>query len=60
MNYGAVDAFPAPAPAGTYGTSLDVFNGLAPNGTWRLYVVDDQANDVGAIGAGWVLTITTQ
>jgi len=59
-NYGATDAFAAPAPGGTYGTSLNVFNGLAPNGAWRLFIVDDQAVDVGSIGAGWVLTITTQ
>jgi subtilisin-like proprotein convertase family protein len=59
VNYGAVDPFPAPAPAGNYGTSLAVFNGLAANGTWRLYVVDDAGADVGTL-AGWVLTITTQ
>ncbi|MBA3956565.1 MAG: hypothetical protein H0X58_07870, partial [Acidimicrobiia bacterium] len=31
-----VDASPAPAPA-IGGTSLDVFNGKDPNGTWSLY-----------------------
>jgi subtilisin-like proprotein convertase family protein len=59
VNYGTGDAFAAPAPGGTYGTTLDAFNGLAPNGTWSLYVVDDEGNDVGTV-AGWVLTITAQ
>jgi hypothetical protein len=58
-NIGAADAFPAPAPGGAYGTSLTAFNGLSPNGTWRLYVVDDEGSDVGAM-TGWVLTLTTQ
>ena len=60
VNYGATDVFPAPAPAGTYGTSLNVFNGLAPNGTWRLYIVDDRVSNAGSMALGWVLTITTQ
>jgi subtilisin-like proprotein convertase family protein len=59
-NYGTTDTFPAPAPAGSYGTNLGIFNGLAPNGTWRLYVVDDAAADLGALAQGWVLTIATQ
>ncbi len=58
-NIGAADAFPAPAPGGVYGTSLTAFNGLSPNGTWRLYVVDDEGSDAGSM-TGWVLTVTTQ
>lgn len=58
-NYGTTDSFPAPAPAGSYGTSLDAFNGLAPNGTWRLYIVDDAGQDAGSLAQGWVLTIAT-
>jgi hypothetical protein len=52
------DAFPAPAPAGPYGAALSVFNGIDPNGTWNLYVVDDEGNDFGSIGAGWSLDFT--
>lgn len=60
VNYGSGDSLPAPAPSGTYEANLAIFNGLNPNGTWRLYVADDAAADVGSIANGWVLTITTQ
>ncbi len=59
-NYGSGDAFPAPAPASPYGTTLSVFNGINPNGTWSLYVADDTASDVGNINGGWRLSIATQ
>jgi subtilisin-like proprotein convertase family protein len=52
------DVFPAPAPAGPYGAALSVFNGIDPNGTWNLYVVDDEGNDYGSIGGGWSLDFT--
>jgi hypothetical protein len=55
------DTFTAPAPAGPYQPSLTAFNGVDPNGTWSLYVVDDNADgsttDVGSID-DWSLTIS--
>jgi hypothetical protein len=56
---GELDTFPGPAPAGPYAAPLSVFNGLSANGAWSLYVVDDAANDLGNIAAGWSLSITT-
>jgi Ca2+-binding RTX toxin-like protein len=35
-----IDTFPLPAPA-PGGKVLSFFNGIAPNGTWNLYMVDD-------------------
>ena len=52
------DTFPAPAHAGEHGAALSVFNGIDPNGTWNLYVVDDDGNDYGSIGGGWSLDFT--
>ncbi|HUS15488.1 MAG TPA: S-layer homology domain-containing protein, partial [Chloroflexia bacterium] len=57
-DYEAGDVFPAPAPAGPYGTSLNTaFVGSNANGTWSLYIVDDAGADVGNISGGWSLTI---
>lgn len=67
-NYGAGDAFTAPAPAGPYenaatagaATLNSVFGGDDPNGTWSLYVVDDYSGlDQGNLNGGWEITITT-
>jgi subtilisin-like proprotein convertase family protein len=48
--------FPSPAPSGPYGTSLSVFDGRNPNGTWQLFVLDDSGFDAGSLGA-WKLRI---
>lgn len=57
-DYESGDVFVVPAPGGPYGTVLSVFNGANPNGTWNLYVQDDDASDQGTI-SGWSLNITT-
>jgi subtilisin-like proprotein convertase family protein len=58
-NVDSREAFSSPAPPGPYGTTLSVFNGTDPNGTWSLFVVDDVVADRGEITGGWSLTITT-
>jgi hypothetical protein len=52
------DTFDAPAPAGPYPASMAVFNGVDPNGSWRLYVMDQFSDDQGAIDGGWSLDFT--
>jgi hypothetical protein len=53
------DDFPSPGPGvAVFGSDLSVFNGTSPNGTWRLYVVDDAGVDVGSITNGWSLNVT--
>lgn len=57
---GGIDNFPSPGPGqAVYGSDLSVFNGTAPNGTWQLFVVDDENVDAGSIATGWALGITT-
>lgn len=59
-NDGVGDSFPTgvadPPPSGPYATSMSAFTGIDPNGTWRLYVDDDEGMDVGDL-AGWTLRI---
>jgi len=56
-NFGSGDVFPAPAPAGSYGTNFAALKGTDPNGLWKLFVYDDEAGDAGSISAGWTLRI---
>lgn len=48
----------APAPSGD--VALSTFKGINPNGTWELYVVDDDAIASGAFSGGWDLKITAK
>lgn len=60
-NYGVLpDVLAPPAPTSPYGTSLAVFNGTDPNGTWSLYVMDDTPEDVGVLAGGWSLSVETE
>jgi subtilisin-like proprotein convertase family protein len=51
--------FPAPAPAQPDGASLTNFDNIEPDGTWKLFVVDDASPDSGVITGGWSLSIAT-
>jgi len=53
------DGYPAPAPLSSgVGTALSVFDGADPNGTWSLYVVDDDAGIAGLL-SGWTIRLRT-
>jgi subtilisin-like proprotein convertase family protein len=55
-NIGAGDNYPAPGPlTAPTSTTLSTFTG-DPNGTWRLFVVDDAGGDFGNINGGWSIT----
>ena len=53
------DVFPAPAPS-THTLNLSSFIGTSPNGEWKLFINDDQADDVGTVAKGWSLTLFTK
>jgi subtilisin-like proprotein convertase family protein len=53
------DTFAAPAPdTSGAGAGLSVFNDSNANGTWQLFVVDDDTDDSGSL-SGWRLDVTT-
>jgi len=49
-----------PAPAGPYGTALSNFDNTDPNGEWKLYVADDEADKRGFTTQPWKLDIKTR
>jgi subtilisin-like proprotein convertase family protein len=59
-NGGDTDSFGSPAPSPT-GTDLtNTYDGIDPNGTWKLFVKDDTVNDfIGNINGGFSLKIST-
>ena len=57
---GDTDAFPSPAPAGSPGSTLSVFNSSNPNGTWSLYVIAESTSGTGSLSGGWSITITSK
>ena len=56
---GGQDNFPMAGGLMSYPASFNVFNGTNPNGTWNLYVVDDQVIDTFSLPSGWSIEITT-
>lgn len=53
------DVWAPPAPTPTNSTSLATFNGTDPNGTWSLWMVDDQNQSSVNINGGWCIDIIT-
>lgn len=54
---------PAPVATPPSGSALSIFNGTQANGTWTLYIddQDDDATDTnGSLAGGWGLRITTK
>ena len=49
--------FPSNAIAPPYATGLSVFNGTSPNGSWTLYVIDDNPLFAGSIANGWMINL---
>jgi subtilisin-like proprotein convertase family protein len=57
-DYETGDKFPAPAPAGPYGSLLSAFDGLE-GGAWQLFIQDDVGSDTGYM-ENWTLNVTTR
>jgi hypothetical protein len=57
-NKEGLDTFPAPTPGPSAQSALSGFDGINPNGVWKLRVVDDfPPVDGGAFAGGWSITI---
>jgi subtilisin-like proprotein convertase family protein len=59
-DYQPGDSMPSPAPAGPYGTSLGVFDGVDPNGDWNLFVNDDFLGGEGFFTVPYTIELTTR
>jgi subtilisin-like proprotein convertase family protein len=53
------DTFPDYGAPASPAAGLLTFAGTAPNGTWRLFVVDDETGETGSLAGGWSLAIDT-
>ena len=51
--------FPRPRRKLKQARRSEHFYGSNPNGTWSLFVVDDNGNNAGTISGGWNLSIKT-
>ena len=57
---GDVDTFSAGAPAPPAGTLLSAFDLTDPDGTWKLWIQDDEEGREGFITEGWSLEMDTR
>ena len=53
------DNFPTVNGLNSYGVGFNTFKGRNPNGIWKLYVVDDQSQNINSLPSGWSINITT-
>src|SRR5436309_1200661 len=51
------DSFPGSPGSPPFGSSLSVFNGTDPNGTWYLRLRDDRTGNTGSLSGGWCLEV---
>lgn len=56
---GDKDAFPAPAPSKPFGSTMSIFHDANPNGTWKLFVLDEFTSGSGSINGGWTINLAT-
>jgi hypothetical protein len=53
-------SLPYPAPTNTGDVALSTFDGAQPDGTWRLWVYDDNGGGIGNVDGGWTLEVTAK